>query len=159
MGLGIRNRQSEVPDGNMSGNFYVIIKYKKVNQPQQFTYHTAIQADTQGVGARNVASIEMPVLTEESFDIPTHTGQYLSGDGSPLSTDQGDETKGCFYLHGKIQYNFGFKEDCEPIPSVVSESASSADYNKTQSLNIDPTITSDNTYGIYTPSPDHVKMA
>ena len=155
LGLGIRNRQHEIEDGSMSGNFFILIKYKKVNTPQQFTYHSAIQADTQGVGARNVASIEMPVLTEESFDVPTHAGQYLAGDGSPLTTDQGDESKGSFYVHGSLKYNFGFKEDSEPIPSVMSENDSSTDYNKTQSLNIDPTITGDNTYGIYTQSVSH----
>lgn len=160
LGLGIQNRQAEVPDGHMSGNFYILIKYKKVNQPQQFTYHSAIQAEEVTIpGSKVVASIEMPCLTEESFDIPSHAGGHLTADGSPLQSDQGNESRGSFYLHGKLTYNFGFKEPAEQIPSVVSEVSTHADYKKTQSLNIDPTITGNNSYGIYTGSPDHVKIA
>lgn len=154
LGLGIRRRQSEVADGFVSGMCYILIKYRRVQQPTQFTYRQAINQSSDQV----VSTIELPVLTDESFDVPTLTGyQVADSDGTPLSTSQGDESLGSFYLHGTLKYAWGFREDTEAVPAVISLLKANADYKKTQSLNIDPTITSDNTYGIYTSSPSHVK--
>ncbi len=64
-----------------------------------------------------------------------------------------------FYVHGKIVTRWGFRRQPESIPSIVSSDASHADYKKAQSLMIDPTYITDDTYGLYTESPDHVQLA
>lgn len=164
LGKGIDVRVNEVSDGDVSGMFYVLIKYRKVQQPQQFTYKQAIEADSNFSTGITSAFVELPVLTEESFNVPVSDG-LASGsgtgfeDGNPLSTDQGDESKPSMYVHGKLVYEWGFRREPESIPSIVSSDPSHADYKKGQSLMIDPTYTSDDTYGCYTESPDHVQLA
>lgn len=168
LGSNIHSHMNEVADGNMAGNFYILIKYRKVQEPQQFTYTQTIEADSDSTSSRfPSATIEVPVLTEESFDVPTHdgiTGADSSGDqfetGAPLTNNQGDESKASFYLNGKMTYGWGFKEECEPIPSLMSNVKANDNWKKAQSLNIDPTIdpTSDD-YGIYCQSSDHVNIA
>ena len=166
LGLGLRRRVEEVADGFVSGMCYILIKYRKVQQPQQFTYSQAI--DTSLIGQTGVtAHVEVPAITEESFDIPTNGAAYASGDGSPFKTDQGDESKASFYLHGTLKYNWGFREQTENIPSIMSEQTTDSHYKKSQSLNIDPTIgqsgagtwSGDTTYGLYTQSPSHQTKA
>lgn len=169
LGRNIHSHLSEIADGNMSSQFFVLIKYRKRCVPQQFEYKQVIESH-----ADNVAncSITLPVVTEESFDVPALDGnattaqipgggdESVSGnDGSPLSTDQGDESKASAYLVGKLVYEWGFRKETESIPSMVSSYAPSTDYKKPQSLMIDPTYTSDDTYGIYTQSPHHVQIA
>jgi hypothetical protein len=156
LGLGLRRRSTEVADGLVSGNTYILIKYRKVNTPQQFTYSQAIQNSYDNV----ISSIEMPVLTEESFNVPQAAGSSIGGqDGTPFKTNQGDESQASFYVHGKIKYQWGFREDTESVPSVMSANTASADYKKSQSLNIDPTITNDTNNGIYTQSQSHQTLA
>lgn len=159
LGSGLRRAPDEVTDGFVSGMCYVLIKYRKVQQPQQFTYTNTIDTDQGNGGTTNsLARIVMPVLTDESYDIPVHTGLGAVGeDGSPLSTDQGNESKASFYVHGTLKYNWGFREDTEAIPSLVSAQPTDTHFKKTQSLNIDPTLTGDNTNGIYTKSQSHVQ--
>ena len=169
LGLNIHSHTSEIADGNQSGNFYILIKYRKKQQPQQFTYKQVIEAASNNSGAHIAAfpsaEVELPVLTEESFDVPTNDGGANWGNvpknqGQPFSTSQGDETKASFYLNGKMRYKWGFRKECEAIPSVMSLTESSNDYKKPQSLNIDPTVLHTNTTnGIYTQSPDHVNIA
>lgn len=157
LGKNINVRQDETADGDMSSQFFVIIKYRKVQAPQQFTYIQNIQSNSSGA---NLAQIELPVISEESFDVPTVTGSNAIQVGTtPFETSQGDESKGSFYVHGKIVYNWGFRREPEAIPSLVSSDPSHADYKKAQSLMIDPTYTADDTHGIYTESPDHVQLA
>lgn len=156
LGKGIDVRVNETSDGDMSGAFVVLIKYRKVQKPQQFTYSASIQGVGGGI---SVANVEFPAITEDSFDIPNHGGESMPGDGSPFDASQGDESKASFYVHGKLITRWGFRRQPESIPSIVSSDASHADYKKAQSLMIDPTYTSDDSYGIYTESPDHVQLA
>merc|ERR1711924_265738 len=129
------------------GMFYVLIKYRKVQQPQQFTYKQVIESDPTG---EPTASVELPVLSEASFDLPAHPGSYTGGGGAPFTTNQGDEGKASFYLHGTLQYQWGLEEPEQAVPSIMSETSTDVDYKKTQSLNIDPTLFNDNNNGIYT---------
>jgi hypothetical protein len=157
LGKGIDVRVNETSDGDMSGAFVVLIKYRKVQQPQQFTYRQCLQTNSAGV---NLASLEVPVLSEESFDVPTVTGNAaIQVDDTPFETSQGNESKASFYFHGKLVTRWGFRRQPESIPSIVSSDPSHADWKKSQSLMIDPTYTADDTYGIYTESPDHVQLA
>lgn len=167
LGSNIHSHMQEVADGNMSGNFYILIKYRKVQEPQQFTYKQTIEADSDSTSSRfPSASVELPVITEESFDVPTHdgiTGADASGTqfetGEPLTNNQGDESKASFYLNGKLTYGWGFKEETEPIPSIMSNVKANANWKKAQSLNIDPTYDPTNDdHGIYCQSHDHVNI-
>ena len=155
LGKGISVRVNETADGDVSSQFYILIKYRKVQKPQQFTYTHTIDANDR----HPEATISLPAVTEESFDIPTADGAYLGNSGEPFDVSQGNESLGSFYVHGKIQYNWGFKRECESVPSIVSSDPSHADYKKAQSLMIDPTYTSDDTYGFYTESPSHVQLS
>lgn len=158
LGTGIRKASEQVADGFVSGMCYILIKYRKVGQPQQFTYTQTIRQVEHDAGPN--ASITLPVLSEESFDVPLANGGFVTGnDGTPFKTEQGNETKASFYVHGTIKYNWGFKKETEVVPSVMSQQKTDTHYNKTQSLNIDPTITGNNTYGIYTVSPSHQTRA
>ena len=169
LGLNIHSHVDEIADGNVSGNFYILIKYRKKQMPQQFTYKQVIEASANNSGAHissiPTASIELPVVTEESFDVPTNDGGANWGNvpknqGQPFSTSQGDETKASFYLNGKMRYKWGFRRECESIPSVMSLTEANANYKKPVSLNVDPTqLYTNTTYGIYTQSPDHVNIA
>jgi hypothetical protein len=161
LGLGIRRRPDEVADGFVSGMCYVLIKYRKMQQPQQFTYTQTIAQDASGTGAgEGTASITLPVVTEESFDVPNESsGGIQSSDNAPFETTQGNEARASFYVHGSLKYNWGFREDTEAIPSLMSNQTTDTDYRKAQSLNIDPTLEGDNTYGIYAQSPSHVTRA
>ena len=156
LGLGLKRRSDEVADGFVSGQTYLLIKYRKVQQPLQFMYEQTLDTNLSGT---KTASVQLPFITEESFDVPPNAGGGVPGDGSPANVDQGDETKASFYLHGKIVYNWGFREDTEAIPSVMSEVSANANYKKTQSLNIDPTLAGDNNNGIYTQSQAHQTRA
>lgn len=167
LGSNIHSHMQEVQDGQMSGNFYILIKYRKVQEPQQFTYTQTIEADSDSTSSRfPSASIEVPVITEESFDVPTHdgiTGADASGTqfetGAPLTNNQGDESKASFYVNGKLTYAWGFKEETEPIPSIMSNVKTNANWKKAQSLNIDPTYDPTNDdHGIYCQSHDHVNI-
>lgn len=156
LGLGIHRQSTEVADGNKSNNVYLLIKYKKVNKPQQFTYIQAIQNSYDNV----VSSIEMPALSEDTFNVGQSNGANVGGqDGTPFKNDYGDESKASFYLQGTIKYNWGFREDTEAIPSLMSANVSSANYKKSQALNIDPTITGGTVNSIYTQSPVHQTLA
>ena len=160
LGKDINVRQNETADGDVSSQFFVIIKYRKVAAPQQFTYSQQLDMVSAHGSGVSQASIDVPVITEGSFDVPVVDGTGTTpGDGAPFSANQGDEGKGSFYIHGKIVYEWGFKREPESIPSIVSSDPSHADYKKVQSLMIDPTFTTDDTHGIYTESPDHVQLA
>lgn len=171
LGQNINPHSNEIADGHASGQFYVLIKYRKKQQPQQFIYKQVIESHADNIAH---ASIELPVLTEESFDVPVLNGNAttaqipggadaalantISGNtGAPFSTNQGDESKATFYLHGKLTYCWGFREITESLPSLMNELITSADYKKPQSLMIDPTYTAPNpaAYGCYTQSLDH----
>ena len=105
------------------------------------------------------ASIELPVLTDQSFDVPVNGGANIDdNDGSPMNIGGNDESQGSFYIHGKIVYEWGFKNDLQNIPSLMSPTPANPDYKKPQSLMIDPTMTTSDTYGIYTQSPDHENL-
>ena len=43
LGMNIHSHTDEIADGNQSGNFYILIKYRKIQAPQQFTYIVIIQ--------------------------------------------------------------------------------------------------------------------
>lgn len=169
LGLNINSHTDEIADGNMSGNFYILIKYRKVQQPQQFTYQQTIDSNRGDyVGAMATAKIEVPVLSEESFNVLTTDGDSGgsggatdgANDGSPFKTDQGDESKASFYLNGKLKYKWGFRKECEAVPAIMSFTDASNNYKKPQSINVDPTILpSDTTNGLYQASPDHVNIA
>lgn len=175
LGLNIHSHTDEIADGFMSGNFYILIKYRKVQQPQQFTYTQTIEADSDSTSSRfPSATVSLPVVTEESFDVPTHdgiTGADSSGDqfetGKPLSSaTTAREDLASFYLNGKLKYKWGFRNECESIPSILTDNDASSDYKKPLSLNIDPTYDmtvsdfgSRTTYGVYQSSPDQVKIA
>lgn len=163
LGKGISVRMNEVADGDVSSQFYLLIKYRKVQKPQQFTYTQTIAESFNSAGYP-AATVSTPVISESSFDIPVPQGN-IDGlgsspqDGTPLAVNQGNEALGSFYIHGKIQYQWGFKRECESIPSIVSSDPSHADYKKAQSLCIDPTKTDSDTDGLYTESPSHVQLA
>jgi len=159
LGQGIKRRVNEVADGDVSSQFYVLIKYRKRQQPTQFTYTQAIDSELAGQTGVT-ASVTLPALTDESFDIPETTGQYIAGqDGAPFKNDQGDESKGTFLLHGRLMYQWGFRHACDGVPSVMDKDRSQANFNKTQSLNIDPMIRGDDTRGLYTQSDSHETLA
>lgn len=167
LGMSLHTQHNEIADGQASGQFVVLIKYRKKQQPQQFTYTQTIEADSDATSARfPSATVTLPVVTEESFDVPTHDGIAAadsSGDqfetGAPLTTNQGDESKASFYVHGKLGYMWGFRHEVESIPSVMTNNTTQANYKKSQSLNIDPSYPQGagdvTTYGIYTRSQDH----
>ena len=167
LGLNIHSHVDEIADGNMSSNVYVLIKYRKIQGVQQFTYKQVIEADSDSTSSRfGSASVELPVVTEESFDVPTHdgiTGADGSGTqfetGAPLTNNQGDESKASAYLHGKLKYVWGFRKQCEAIPSCMSLVDTSNNYKKPVSLNIDPTQTNNTDYGLYQQSLQHVNIA
>lgn len=155
LGLGFRRKQAEVADGYVSGMFYVIIKYRKMQEPQQFIYTHTIEANDR----HPESSIQLPVLTEGSYDIPAAGGNYTEGDGSPIGASTTREDRASFYVHGTLKYNWGYRSaDTEQIPSVMDERDEGSN-KKTMSLNIDPTLTGDETYGIYTQSPSHQTRA
>jgi len=156
LGKDINVRQNETADGDVSSQFFVLIKYRKVAAPQQFTYTQVIESDAVG---EPTSTVELPAISESSLDIPTVPGSFTSFGGAPFNTSQGDESKGSFYVHGKLVYEWGFRKETESIPSVVSSDATHVDFKKVQSLMIDPTFTTDDTHGIYTESPNHVQLA
>ena len=167
LGMSLHTQHNEIADGQASGQFVVLIKYRKKQQPQQFTYTQTIEADSDATSARfPSATVTLPVVTEESFDVPTHDGIAAAdsgGDqfetGAPLTNNQGDESKASFYVHGKLGYMWGFRHEVESIPSVMTNNTTQANYKKSQSLNIDPSYPQGagdvTTYGIYTRSQDH----
>jgi len=156
LGKSIDVRANETVDGHVSGQFVILIKYRKVQGPQQFEYKHTIQSNA----GRVVGEVTLPVLTNESYDVPVASGFGVDGqDGAPFSTDQGDESKASMMVHGKLVTEWGFRKQPEAIPSIVSSDPSSADYRKAQSLMICPDFPPDNTHGIYTQSPDHVQLA
>lgn len=156
LGLGLRRRSQEVADGSKSNNMYLLIKYVKVDKPTQFTYSQTIEANDRHVEA----SVELPMLTEESFNASAAGGNYTEGTGAPFTNNPAtNQSMASFYLQGSIKYNWGFRENAEAIPSIMSKDASSVNYKKSQALNIDPTITNDTNYGIYTQSPSHQTLA
>jgi hypothetical protein len=172
LGQNIHSHVDDIADGNMSGNVYILIKYRKIQKLQQFTYTQNIdmnRSDHAG-GTAAVASVELPVVSEESLNIPVHdgdgTGSSSGGEtggtitGSPFTSDQGDESKACFYMNGKIKYKWGFRNQVEPVPSLMSHDDNSTHYKKPLSLNIDPTQDGTNTtYGMYQQSAKHVNIA
>ena len=154
LGKSIAVKTDDVADGFVSGQFLILIKYRKKQQPQLFTYEKAIDTDTNT--GRVTASIQLPVVTDQSFDVPVNGGANIDdNDGSPMNIGGNDESKASFYIHGKIVYEWGFKNDLQCIPSLMSSTPANPDYKKPQSLMIDPTMTTSDTYGIYTQSPDH----
>ena len=160
LGKGISVRVNEVSDGDVSSQFYLLIKYRRIRKPQQFTYVQQLDMVSAHGSGVSQASVSTPIVTEDSFDVPVLDGTGTSpGTGAPLSSNQGNEALGSFYVHGKLQYQWGFKRECESIPSIVSSDISHADYKKAQSLMIDPTNVADDTYGLYTESPNHVQLA
>jgi hypothetical protein len=169
LGSNIHSHMSEVQDGFSSGNFYVIIKYRKIQEPQQFTYKQTIDSATNTLSSGAnfpTTQIELPVLTESSFDVPAVDGDGIVDSGTdanagvPFNTDQGNESRANFYLNGKLTMAWGFKEETEPIPSIMSNVKANANWKKAQSLNIDPTISpTDDDFGIYCQSHDHVNIA
>ena len=174
LGSNIHSTINEVADGNMSGNFYVLIKYRKVQEPQQFTYTQTVISNP---GKDAKAEITIPMVSEQSFDIPgnayrgnnTSYPVSLADNGATTSDPAGQpleattnnirEDRAHFFINGKLTYGWGFKEDTEPIPSLVSEVVANGNYKKLQALNIDPSLDiNDDDYGIYTQSPDHVQI-
>ena len=170
LGRNLFHAHDEIADGAMSGNFYVLIKHRKKCVPQQFTYKQVIDMNRSdhAAGTAAVAEIELPVLSEESFDVPTHDGDGSGSTGSgetgasitgaPFITNQGDESKSSAYLVGKIIYEFGFRKEVESNPSLISNTSSNCHYKKPLSLCIDPTLTGDDTNGFYTKSAQHQNL-
>lgn len=175
LGSNIDIHQDEIADGNVSSQFYILIKYRKKRTPQQFTYTQTIVSNP---GKDAKAEITIPMVSELSFDIPGNayrgnntsypvsladSGATTSNPaGAPLeqTTDNIDESKATFYVHGRLMYNWGFKQETESIPSVMSTATSNANFKKGQSLMIDPTYDMTNTtYGLYQQSPDHVNRS
>lgn len=160
LGLGIKRRPDEVADGFVSGMCYILIKYRKIQQPQQFSYTSVIEQDDAGHGQGSAtASITLPVISEESFDVPasnTTISPITGSTGAPFVANQGNEARASFYVHGTLKYNWGFREDTEAIPSLMSNQKTDTHYRKSQSLNVDPTLTGNTSYGIYSQSPSHV---
>ncbi len=165
LGQGIRRQQNEVADGNHSGAFFIIMKWRKVQQIQQYTYTQAVDARAATTAPADgnpqvTASIELPIVSEDSFDVPEAHGYTVSNVGthtSPLGQQYtANEARASFYYIGKLGYQWGHKDTAtEGIPSVMSLQSGSTNYKKTLSLNIDPTVTGDNTHGIYTRSQSH----
>ena len=156
LGQNIAVRNREVADGAISGSYVILIKYRMVRKPTQYTYKQAINTSYDNV----TATIEMPLLVTTPYDVPVSTGHEVGGqDGAPLNTDHGNEGLGSFYLHGKIVTAWAFKEDANSFPSIMEDSAASSDYRKAQSLNISPWLTDSNDDGIMTQSINHVNIA
>jgi hypothetical protein len=160
LGSNLSGSHNEIADGAASGQFLILIKYRKKQQVQQFTYTQTIEADSDSTSSRfPSATVTLPVVTEESFDVPTHdgiTGADADGTefetGAPLTNNQGDESKASMYVHGKLKTCWGFQLQTEQIPSVTDGTN-----KRMQSLMIDPTYDpTDTTYGLYQASPDHV---
>ena len=160
LGSNLSGSHQEIADGAASGQFLILIKYRKKQQVQQFTYTQTIEADSDSTSSRfPSATVTLPVVTEESFDVPTHdgiTGADADGTefetGAPLTNNQGDESKASMYVHGKLKTCWGFQLQTEQIPSVTDGTN-----KRMQSLMIDPTYDpTDTTYGLYQASPDHV---
>ena len=134
--------------------------------PQQFQYHQAIEVDSDSTSNRFASAyVSMPALSEESLDVPPTTG--ITGadsdgndfeTGEPFSTNQGNETLSSAYVVGKLVYEFGFRKEVESQPSLINNGSSSVHYKKPLSLNIDPTLTGDDTNGLYTKSAQHTNL-
>lgn len=155
LGKSIALHPGEVADGAMAGSYVIMIKYRKVQQPQLVTYEQAINQSSD----QTVAKITVPAVTEESFDVPVNTGyQVAQSEGEPFITDQGDETKGSFYVIGKIMTEWGFRKDVESIPSIMHGTASNTDYKKAASLNITPSLLTPNSDALYCQSANHVNI-
>lgn len=163
LGQGIVKNHLQPADSELSGDTFILIKYKKVRSPQVFTYEKVIDysRNAEGTGwGVPTASVKLPALSEEGIDIPAHGGVDNS-DGTiqttpnPFSTDFANERNACIYLHGKFTYEWGFREETENINSVMSSDSTSADFNKPQSLNICPTLINNANHGLYTQSADH----
>ncbi len=156
LGKNVRVRSTEIADGQVSSQYVIMIKYRKIREPQVFTYKQAIQQSYDNV----VASVELPVLTEESMNIPQSSGANVGGqDGAPFISDQGDESKANLYCHGKIVTQVGFRSETETVPSVMSTNSAEAAYKKPLSLNISPWNYDTDADGIYTRSANHENTA
>ena len=167
LGTGLIVGNQDAADGELAGQYYFLIKYRKVRQPNVFTYHKVIDysRQTEGTGwGIPTAAVSMPAVSEEGLDIPVHAGiDDSSGNphhaGSPFSTSQGNEEQATFYVHGKLSTMWGFRHEEESVPSIMNPQESSTDYKKPQSLNICPTIVTNSDFGLYTQSPDHTTLA
>ena len=156
LGNNLKIQQTETVDGDVSGSFLVLIKYRVKQSPVQFTVVQTTQAHSNG----NVQStIEIPTTSDERYNMPGHTGAYGSGGAGPFGPDQGNEAKGSFQVVGKMVTGWGFRQDTEAIPSVMSQVSGANDFRKSQSLNICPTLTGDANFGIYEQSPSHTNLA
>ena len=170
LGTGILVGNQDAADGQHSGGYYIMIKYRKVRQPQQFTFMKATDysRDVEGTGWGVVTGqVQMPVISEESMDVPTQSGIDSSDgtsatDGTPFSSSNpqqaSNEKNATMYVHGKLKTHWGFRTEEESIPSVCSDTKTSLDYNKPASLNICPTIPNNTSYGLYEKSPDHQQI-
>lgn len=155
LGQGFSKRQEDVSDGFCSGQVYLIVKFRKSQVPQQFEYNQTVDIANIFNGAVTTSNLTLPVLSEQSFDVPPVSAIVTQ---DPFSESQGNESKASFYVHGTLKYNFGFREDTESIPSIIDASVQQS-AKKTQSLNIDPTHPADVAYGIYSQSPSHETRA
>lgn len=163
LGQGVVKNNLQPADNEMAGNVWILIKYKKVRSPTVFSYEKVIEysRNVEGTGwGVPSASVRLPGLSEDTIDIPAHSGVDNSdgtavNTGEPFGTDSQNEKKCCCYIHGKITYEVGYRDDTENINSVMSSDPTSIDFNKPLSLHIDPTLIGNNNYGLYTESADH----
>lgn len=163
LGQGVTKNNLQPADSEMAGNVWIVIKYKKIRAPQVFSYEKVIDYSRQVEGTGwglPTASVRLPAVSESTIDIPAHNGVDNSdgsqvNDGNPFATDFSNEQRCAVYCHGKLSYEFGYRDECENINSVMSSDPASADFNKPLSLNIDPTLIGNNNFGLYTQSADH----
>jgi len=174
LGKGIIVNKKQIADGNEIGNFAILISYKKRKTIQQFTYEQSL-AEAYNAAGYSGASIRLPVVTEESFDVPTlgsaiNTDGLVGGsqDGAPLSTNQGNEAAASFFCQGKITTAFAFKDKVDQYPSVTNTDPGQP--KKPLSLNLshfitggtpvtgDATSVSSSGHSLYCRSVDHEEL-
>jgi hypothetical protein len=151
LGSNINMSHSEVSDGDMCGEYYIILKYIKHQSNQVFRWERSHTNSTTGI----TDSISVPAVTSQGFNIPDYH-QHLTASGK---LGENDEQKASMEIIGKIQVEHGVKREPDQIPSLISKnSANTTGYKKSVSLNITPSIPHSQTNSCYTISPDHVKQ-
>jgi hypothetical protein len=151
LGSNVNMSHSEVSDGDMCGEYFIILKYIKHQSNQVFRWERSHTNSTTGI----TDSISVPAVTSQGFNIPDYH-QQLTASGK---LGENDEQKASMEIIGKIQVEHGVSKEPDQIPSLISkDSSNTASYKKSLSLNITPSIPHGQSNSCYTRSPDHRKQ-
>jgi len=158
LGSNVNPSHSEVTDGFMCGEFYIILKYIKHQSQQVFQWERSHTNSTTGI----TESVSVPAVTTQGFDVGDTSegglgGSYFSGGQGKLG--ENNEARASMDMIGKYQIEYGVKKEPDQIPSLISkDSSNTTGYKKSLSLNVSPFIQPNQDNACYTISPDHVKQ-